>query len=658
MQGHETIRILHLEDNRNDHILILETLRVAGLHCTVEWATNRVEFETALQGGAFNLIIGDFGLPAYDGATALLAANRSQPDVPFIFVSATIGEERAVESLQNGATDYVLKQRLERLVPAVVRALREAKNRQRRRQAEEAMRQSDERFRAMAENIREVFWSSSPDGGAPFYVSPAYEHIWKRPLAEINARPASWLEAVVPDDQARVRAARDGLRRGLPYSIEYRIAWPDRTLRWIEDRGYPVANAGAARTARVVGVALDITDRKLLEEQLHQSRKMEAIGLLAGGIAHDFNNMLTVINGRARLLLDTDNFVPDVTDSIRQIYIAGERAARLTRQLLVFSRKQFMQSQPVDLNVLTEEVVRMLRPIIGEQISLELDLKARTPVVLGDASMLEQVVMNLAVNSRDAMPRGGRLLISTEIRNITPADCLRNPEAVCGPYVCLQVHDTGCGIAPEILPRIFEPFFTTKAAGKGTGLGLSTVFGIIKHQGGWIEVRSKAGFGTTFTTFLPLSSENAIAAEAVPAVANVLGGNETILLVEDESIVREFASAVLRSYGYRVLQAGSGPEALELWPWHSAKIALLLTDLVMPDEVSGIELAKRLREEKPELKVIYASGYSPESSAPGFSALKGLNFLHKPYAPKTLAQMVREVLDQGTKAKLAAAAVP
>ncbi|SDS38298.1 response regulator [Opitutus sp. GAS368] len=639
------LRIFHLEDNATDRALIHARLRQGGLACEVRTAVTRGEFEIALTEAAYDLIISDFTLPSYDGATALALAQRVRPGVPFLFVSGTIGEDRAVESLKSGATDYVLKNNLERLVPAVRRALREAAERAARHQAEESLRTAEARLREMAETIRDVFWVTTPDGSQLLYVSAAYAQVWGRPVAEAYARPASWLEAVHPEDQPKVRVALQQLAQGTEYRIEYRVVRPDGTERQVEDRRYPVLNP-AGKMERAVGVATDITERRQLEEQLRQAQKMEAIGQLAGGIAHDFNNMLTVINGRARLLMDTGELPPKVTDSLREIYVAGGRAAGLTRQLLVFSRKHFMHSTALDLNELIEAVVQMLRRMIGEDIELEVQAARPLPPILADASMLEQVLMNLAVNARDAMPRGGRLTITTECREISETAPLANPEAVPGSHVCLRVGDTGCGMSPETLARIFEPFFTTKDVGKGTGLGLSTVFGIVKYHHGWVEVSSEVGAGTEFRIYLPVTTADFALNLPATDPVSVTGGQETILLVEDEVPVRELAKLILQEYGYRVLTAGSGLQALDVWKWHADRIALLLTDLVMPDDMSGLELAEKLRTEKPGLKIVYTSGYNSDTSRPGFAALAGTNFLHKPYQPAALAQIVRATLDQ------------
>jgi CheY-like chemotaxis protein len=356
-----------------------------------------------------------------------------------------------------------------------------------------------------------------------------------------------------------------------------------------------------------------------------------------------------VINGYSNLLLDKQDLPPHVVESLKHIFVAGGRAANLTRQLLIFSRKSHPHNQSLDLNEVVDAVIAMLRRMIGENIRLEVDLARPLPRIMADAGMLEQIMMNLAVNARDAMPKGGSLVLSTGSCEATAADCAQNPEAKPGAYVMLGVRDTGYGIPPEILPRIFEPFFTTKEEGKGTGLGLATVFGIARQHQGWVEVESEVGTGTLFQVFFPVATE-AQSAHLSPASENILltGGKETILLVEDEESVRSFARTVLEMHGYKVLEAGTGIEALDAWKWYHDKISLLLTDLVLPDEITGHELAERLQVEKPELRVLYSSGYNPAQARDVLKLKTGFCFLQKPYQPKTLARIVREVLDNGT----------
>jgi CheY-like chemotaxis protein len=330
---------------------------------------------------------------------------------------------------------------------------------------------------------------------------------------------------------------------------------------------------------------------------------------------------------------------------LKQVYSAGERAANLTRQLLTFSRKKEMQVNPLDLNEVIANITKMLGRIIGEDIKLQCNYASTLPSIQADEGMMEQVLMNLAVNARDAMPKGGQLIIGTERVAPDIAYARSNPEARAGEFICLSVKDTGCGMTPEIKARIFEPFFTTKDVGKGTGLGLATVFGIVKQHQGWIEVDSQVGVGTTFKVFLPATARPDAAVELAATQAKVRGGGETILLVEDELALRGLTKIILQRFGYRVLEAASGVEALSVWEQHGAQIDLLLTDMVMPDGLTGRELAKQLLARKPGLKVIYVSGYDMHSEGTTFRAREASTFLQKPYQSQKLAQAVRDCLD-------------
>jgi PAS domain S-box-containing protein len=399
----------------------------------------------------------------------------------------------------------------------------------------------------------------------------------------------------------------------------------------------------------LIGVHTDITERRKLEMQLRQAQKMEAVGQLASGVAHDFNNMLAVIRGNADLLLmDADQFSAAAKEGLNQIVAASDKAASLTRQLLVFSRKQVMQSEPLLLNDLVRNLTKMLARTIRENIRLECVYADALPLVQADPGMLEQVLLNLVVNARDAMPHGGRVEIATEKRSLGAADAQANPEARAGEFVCLSVSDNGTGIAPEHLPRIFEPFFTTKEPDKGTGLGLATVYGIVKQHQGWIELNTELGAGTRFNIFLPAIPAPVPTASAREAEANVRGGTEQILLVEDDFAVRAITEQLLEAQGYRVWKAESATEALELWRDHASEVDLLLTDLVLPGSLSGRRLAEQLQRERPRLKVIFMSGYSPEAGGGKTDFVYRLKarFLAKPCATGTILEAVRSCLDE------------
>jgi two-component system cell cycle sensor histidine kinase/response regulator CckA len=405
----------------------------------------------------------------------------------------------------------------------------------------------------------------------------------------------------------------------------------------------PVRDA-SGRIVNYLGIKLDVTREMELEGQIRQSQKLEAIGQLAGGIAHDFNNILTSILMQVELGAMEAGLSDDTCESFRQIRCDAERAADLTRQLLLFSRRQVMQPHDVDLNKIVSNLSKMLNRIIGEDVRLGLELFNRPVLAHADPGMLEQVVMNLAVNARDAMPGGGFLRIATSAQLVNKAMAEGQPDAVPGQYVCLSVTDTGCGIPEEILPRIYEPFFTTKAPGEGTGLGLATVFGIVKQHRGWIAVDTRVGCGTTFRIYLPAITAAAQLPHA-PCRSKPLGGTETVLLAEDDATVRLSIRTVLARSGYDVLEASDGDGAVKLWAESGGKASLLLTDLVMPGGMTGQELAHRLRAEKPALKVIYTSGYSAEIAGRQVRLQTGESFVPKPVSPDTLLNTVRQCLD-------------
>ena len=490
-------RILCLEDNFADQELLEHTLASDGLVCEFVHATTKDEFEKALAHASFDLIISDFGLPAYNGMAALATARDVQANTPFVFVSGTIGEERAVESLRNGATDYVLKDRRDRLVSAVRRALRESQERADRRHAEEQVRIQATALEAAANGI-----FITDRNGKILSANKAFCTASGHALEEVMGKTPAFLKSGKHPPEfyrdlwrtvlsGRVWQGEVTNRRkdGAPYD-------EDVTITPVHDSGGQISH--------FIAVTQDITWRKQLEEQLRQSQKMEAIGQLAGGVAHDFNNLLTIILCNASAALSCADQIGDETrECLKQVSAASLRAADLTRQLLTFSRKQAMQLQPLDLNEVLGPLAKMLRRIIGEHVELCCPHGGSPAFVQADAGMMEQVIFNLAVNARDAMPRGGQLMMTAKNVTLDERQVKAHPEAQSGEFVLLSVSDTGTGISPEHLTRIFEPFFTTKEAGKGTGLGLATVYGIVKQHRGWIEVRSRLGEGTTFDIYFP-----------------------------------------------------------------------------------------------------------------------------------------------------------
>jgi PAS domain S-box-containing protein len=511
--------------------------------------------------------------------------------------------------------------------------------------AEQALHESEQRFRDLFEGSPDAIFVEDFDGTV-LDVNPVGCRLHSMSRDELVGRKVT--ELVPPDLRDEVQESFQALVDGTLQQVEGASWTRDGRAVPVEVRVNRISYAG--RKAVLLHVS-DISQRKQseaalrrLEEELRQSQKMEAIGQLAGGVAHDFNNILTVIHGHGSLLKANASLDATGGRSAHQIIQAAERAASLTRQLLAFSRRQVIQSRKLDLNEVVTNMTRMLGRILGEDIAVQLHYSPRPALVLADASMMEQVVLNLAVNARDAMRQGGLLTIRVSAIEFKQGDP-EHADRRHGQFVCLTVTDTGCGIPAENLPRIFEPFFTTKEVGKGTGLGLATVYGIVRQHQGWIEVTSQPGKGATFKVFVPATDGSAETGEASASRNAIRGGSETILVVEDETPVRELVCDFLTSCGYKILQAESGLKALELWPQHKDQVDLVLTDLVMPDRINGRELAEKLWLERPHLKVIFTSGYSADVVGKDFVSRTGLSYLQKPYHPHELALAVRDCLD-------------
>jgi PAS domain S-box-containing protein len=926
------LRILHLEDDPDYPALVRSLLAQEAIQAEVVHVASQAQFETALATSEFDVVLADYRLPEYDGLQALAFARQLRPEVPFLLVSGTIGEQAAIESLKAGARDYVLKLWPERLVPAIRRAVEEAQQRLQRIRAERDLARTEKYFRALTEHSLDIVAVLNRDGVLIYYspsvtrllgyskdqligtqvfslVHPEDVPTAKIALAqaltdpdrtvrlELRVRHAdgSWRHLEVagqnrledpeiaalilnardisdrkriehrdtalsklgqhlsaassPADAARViRAIADDLFRWDAFTLDLYSAEDDQVTPFYNvdtDRsgkryeldlsGAPREPSGMARRVisngaelilrepplvmpadviaigeehrpsaslmvvpirnrtQVIGIlsvqsysfnaydshdlctlqtladycagalerirteqalreseqrfrdlfegspdaifvedlagnvldvnpaacqlhgyskseligknvldlvapeirdavrdnlpalahgglrqlegisltrdgktvpveirvnrieysgrpalllhVRDLTERKHLEDQFRHAQKMEAIGRLAGGVAHDFNNLLTVIHGHASLLQTCGNLAANSARSAQQIVQAAERAAGLTRQLLAVSRRQVMQLRRLDLNDVVANMTKMLGRILGEDIALQLQYSPAPALIQADGGMMEQVLLNLVVNARDAMPGGGQLHIQIALRQLTVEHLPGKSGATPGPFVCLSVSDTGCGISPENLRRIFEPFFTTKEVGKGTGLGLATAYGIVKQHHGWIDVQSQLGRGSTFQVFLPAAPAGAAPTAVVEKPAAIPGGTETILVVEDEAPVRELVCNLLASHGYKTLQAETGVKALELWQQCKDEVDLVVTDLVMPDQINGRQLAEKLWAERPRLKVLFTSGYNCDVVGKGFVLERGLKYLQKPYPPSQLALAVRECLD-------------
>ena len=488
-----------------------------------------------------------------------------------------------------------------------------------------------------------AFNTTHPDGTVERDINDAHLRICGFTRA-MHDEPDSYLKLTFPDDRARQAELHQQLMTGQirQFSMEKRYLRNDGTLVWVlfalKREIYPDG------TVEDLTTVVDITERRRMEEQLRQSSKLEAIGLLAGGVAHDFNNILAIIQIQLGLLAGDGALSASQTNLVNEMSKAAERAANLTRQLLLFSRKQTIQLRDLDLNDTVASVAKMLQRAIGEDVHLQLDFAAKPLFIHADPGMMDQILVNLAVNARDAMPHGGNMAIELHAVNYDDKNPPPDPRGRPGAFVCIQVSDTGTGIPPENLPQIFDPFFTTKDVSKGTGLGLATVYGIVQQHQGWITVESELGHGTKFRIFLPRLAKGRPA--SAPAAASAArGGHETILVVEDEAELRRLVKRILNHLGYQVFDAGDGKDALEIWRRQRDNIQLLLTDLVLPDGVSGKDIAREMLAQKPGLKVVYASGYSADAAGPDLALQEGVNFLAKPYLAHKLAEIVRNRLD-------------
>ncbi|MGB6429546.1 MAG: PAS domain S-box protein [Candidatus Acidiferrales bacterium] len=502
----------------------------------------------------------------------------------------------------------------------------------------------EELFRLISENAADMISVVDADGKW-LYSSPAYERILGYSAEELQS--TSSLEQVHPDDRHIVeeaaRAARNG---GQGPTIQYRMRHKDGTWHVVESGARVVLN-DKGQVEKLVIVNRDISARKQLEEQFRQSQKMEAVGRLSGGVAHDFNNILGVIIGYAEFLQERIGPEDPLRGSADEILKAGKRAASLTRQLLAFSRQQVLDPKVIDINSVVLDMEKLLRRLISEDIELTTPLGTGVGRVKADQGQVEQVIMNLAVNARDAMPHGGKLTISTEEMVMDKEFVRRYPYPVqCGPYVCLTVTDSGIGMDAETKARAFEPFFTTKEKGKGTGLGLSTVYGVVKQSGGYIDIFSTVGKGTTFKIYLPRVEDAIKAPEFLAAgPTSSFEGKETILVAEDEESLRKLTRTTLESLGYEVLESRDGVEALEVSAQHAGPIHLLLTDMVMPG-MGGRALAQELSRQRVDTKIVYMSGYTGQAVGSQGPIEPGSDFLAKPFTRETLARKIREALDR------------
>ena len=633
----DPVRVLMLEDDENDAVLIRRELGRLSPPPVVQHVRGESDFVSAISGPAPHLILSDHNIPGFGGWKALELAHHRLPEVPFILVTGSLDEETAVAYLKGGASDYILKDRVVRLGPAVLEALERARQR-------EALRRHERLLRQIIDANPSLIFVKDWDGRF-ILVNQATADIYGTTVESLIGKTDADFNSNAEEVAHFLRDDREVISSGRPKFIgEERVTNPaTKETRWFQTIKVPLRMPGQEATT-MLGVATEITERKRLEEQLMQSQKMEAIGQLAGGVAHDFNNILTAIVGYTDLL--TADFAGNARqlEDLEEIRKAARRAAALTRQLLAFSRKQVLEPRIIDVNDVVLNLDKMLRSLISERIELKTELATDLAAARADPNQLEQVIMNLAINARDAMPDGGTLTIETGNATLDQAYAAQHVAVIPGDYVMLAVSDTGSGMDQSTQARIFEPFFTTKPPGRGTGLGLSTVYGIVKQSGGNIWLYSEIGKGTTFKVYLP-------AIDAVPeqpgtaAVAETgRPGGGTVLVVEDDDQLRHLAHRALAAQGYLVLEADRGATALDLARRHNGAIDLLLTDVVMPD-TNGRKLADALRATRPGLRVLFMSGYSDGAISKHGILEHGVAYLAKPFTTEAITRKVREVLE-------------
>jgi signal transduction histidine kinase len=632
-------QILHLEDNPIDAMVIQSHLASGGLNFEISQVETEPDYLSALESESFALILADYTVPFFDGLSALQMAREKCPTTPFIIISGAIGDDLAVETLRQGATDYVLKSCLGRLVSVVTRALQEAEERAARQQAKKALRDAEEQMRFTVERIPAVLWTTDRElrftslQGAEL-VSGGWD---ARMIGQSMVNRAAPQKDITP--------VKEHLSALAGNKVTYDLSLNGRDYQ----AHVAPLTSGEGEIIGCIGLAVDVTDRKALELQMRHAQKMEAVGRLAGGIAHDFSNLLTVITGYNDLtLLRLDPNDP-LRNNLDQINNACDRAAGLTGRLLAFSRKQILRPMVLNLNTTVSEMSRMMPPLIGEDVQLVIELCPNLGHVKADSGQIEQIIANLAVNARDSMPLGGELTIRTSNTILDEDDAGKSKSLQFGRYVLLTISDTGHGMSPETMGRVFEPFFTTKEVGKGTGLGLSTVYGIVKQSGGHISVDSEIGQGTTFRIYLPQVDDEVGEDEIRPTLTGLVPGKEIVLLVEDDNQVRSVAAMTLEMSGYDVLTAANGEEALLFCQRYDGKVDLLLTDLVMP-RMSGQELSNRLLKLRPDTRVLYMSGYSENAIIHHGVMEEGTDFIEKPFSPGALTRKIREVLDEAASA--------
>jgi two-component system, cell cycle sensor histidine kinase and response regulator CckA len=638
-----SIKVLLVDDDEDDYLITRDLISQIREHrYDLEWINNYNDALAAVGRGEHDICLLDYRLGERTGLELLRESQSLSKRPPLILLTGQGDQEIDLEAMKAGAADYLVKSRLS--ADTLERAIRYAIERKR---TQETLRHERDFISRIMETSPSGIVVTDCEGKITF-ANPRATEVLK--LSENHSPLANVLNWRVADLggnplSGQMSLLKNVLVTGEPaLDLHHVIEFTGGQRTVLSTNATPLFNSEKRIDGLIVTVE-DVTQRLALEIQLRQSQKMDSLGQLAAGVAHDINNILTIIQGHAGMLLNAAPPNSDSAKSASQIAAASERAAGFIRHLLAFSRKQIYRTKILDLNSVLRNLEALLPRMLGNHIALETRCCPHLPLIAADVALVEQIVMNLAINSRDAMPKGGKLIIETSALDLDAASVRRHPEGRPGRFVCLTVTDNGCGMEPGLIQRIFEPFFTTKEMGKGTGLGLATVYAVVKQHHGWIEVQSEVGVGTTFKIFIPASDQAIPApAPAAPKPETVQGGKETILLAEDESDLLDLMRHALGRYQYNILTASCGSEALEIWDKHQGRVDLLLTDMVMPGGMSGRELARELKKRKPALKVIFTSGYNATIAGKEIGA-SDTTFLSKPFLPDAAAKLIRTTLD-------------
>ncbi len=638
-----SLRVLVVEDSEDDLLLLLRELRRGGYDVYSERVETPSTMQEALEQQSWDIVISDYTMPAFNALEALkILQNQALLDIPFIIVSGTIGEETAVAAMKAGAHDYLIKGNLTRLLPAVERELKDAQERKWRHSAEQALALSDDRFKTLCASAPLAIFQCDAQGKT-IYMNPLWEQISGYAVEE--SLGDLWMQAIHPDDYLNVvEAWRRTISHPQNWLSEHRLLTPEGDIHWVRMLVNPM-HSPQGQCSGFVGTIENITEKKSLEAQFLRVQRLESLGTLASGIAHDFNNILTpILAGIQMLPVKLPNLDERTLQFLKMIEGSAKRGSGLVQQILSFAQGIEGKTSVVHVESILSEILKIIQETFPKSIKVTYSIFSKDLwSISADATQLHQVLMNLVINARDAMPDGGTLSIAIENHFLDKTFVKTSIEAKIGSYVSISVADTGTGIKSKILDRIFDPFFTTKLIGKGTGLGLSTVQGIIKSHGGFIKVNSQLGKGSEFKIFLPAVKETV--AKNTEDLSVRLGNGELILIVDDEISIQNVNKSLLESYNFRTMTASDGLEATTLFKRHQHEVDLVLMDIMMPS-MDGITAIRALKEVKPSIKVIAMSGLISHSQLDDPTGLGIEAFLAKPYTTQELLVTINTTLEK------------